>query len=173
MWHHLPDVLRLHCSSRILAGRPVKRGALDMTVGNRVRECRQVVRTHLRRSLEAGGYLDQGGLAEGRAKEANDERLFVRQAEAWVDEVGVQLDGLRKVEDVLVKERHLDIGMGIVEVDGVLKCPTRHRDTDAGGEVCCDIALEVEEQDEELAVSRREGEACGIEVNHGSTGRGE
>src|ERR1700682_859607 len=99
------------------------------------------------------------------------ERLVVGKSEVWIDEVGVEIDGLRKLEDVLVKKRHLDVGVSVVEVDRGLKISAGDRDTDAGGEIFRDVALEIVKQHEEFAVSRRECEARGIEVDDSGTGR--
>src|SRR5215471_15591087 len=78
-------------------------------------------------------------------------RLVVRQpAERglWVIRAG--REGVAEVEDVLVEERHLDVRMGIVEIDGGLQSAARHWHAGARGEVIRDIVPEVETEDEEL-----------------------
>src|SRR5205807_3900458 len=72
-----------------------------------------------------------------------------------------------KVEDVLIEKRHLDVGIGIVEVDGGLQRSARHRYADTGREVCPYVSAEVKAQDQEFAIGWWEGETCGIEINHG------
>ena len=47
-------------------------------------------------------------------------RLIIRETEAGIHESGGKPDSLRKIEDVLVKEWHLDVGLGIVEIDSIL-----------------------------------------------------
>src|SRR4051812_3777337 len=101
------------------------------------------------------------------------QRLVVGQAKVRIDIVRVELDRLRQLEDVLVKERHLYVGVGVVEVDRSLQCPARHRDTDARGKVVRDITLEIVKEDKELTVGWWENESCGIKINHGSAGRGQ
>src|SRR5882724_3889035 len=104
------------------------------------------------------------------------ERLVVRHWERdsrriGFDKVGIGIDGLSELEDVLVEERHFDGRMGIVEVDRGLQRPVRHRYGDAGSEVLRHIELEVVKQHQELAVTWRESEASRIEVDHGGTCR--
>src|SRR5207302_9240637 len=41
---------------------------------------------------------------------------------------------VRQVEDVLVEERHLDIRVGLVEVDGCLQRPAGNGHAEAGGD---------------------------------------
>src|SRR5207237_6162459 len=47
--------------------------------------------------------------------------------------IGVQR--VRQIEDVLVEERHLEVGVGIVEVDRRLQVFTRYGNTSTRGEV--------------------------------------
>jgi hypothetical protein len=49
------------------------------------------------------------------------EGLVVGETEVWIDVVRIEHDRLRKLEDILVEEWHLDIGMSIIEVDRTLK----------------------------------------------------
>src|SRR5207248_2876490 len=48
------------------------------------------------------------------------QRLVIRKPEVRIDRVRIEADALRELEDVLVKERHLDVGMRIIEIDGGL-----------------------------------------------------
>src|SRR4030088_990633 len=82
------------------------------------------------------------------------ECLVVGKAEVWIDEVWIEIDGLRELEDVLIKKRHLDVGMSVVEIDRGLKIAAGHGDTDARSKVFRDVALEIVKQHKELAVSR-------------------
>src|SRR3979411_3001309 len=100
----------------------------------------------------------------------NGECLVVCQTcEGWLRVVRSRRKRVAKIEDTLIEERHLHIGMRIVEVDRGLECATRHRHTRACREVCLHVVAKVETQDEEFAISRREGEACRVEVDHGGT----
>ena len=94
------------------------------------------------------------------------EGLVVRETEVWINVVRIEHDGLRKLEDILVEEWHLNVGMSIVEVDRALKISACDRHADARLEVICDVTFEIVEQDEELAVCRREDESLGIQVNY-------
>src|ERR1041385_5784279 len=85
----------------------------------------------------------------------------------------VERNALRKIEDVLVKEWHFDICMGIVKIDCIPQRPARHRHADAGGEIGCNIALKFVEQDEQFTIRRWEDEARLIEVNHSGAGSSE
>src|ERR1700716_3120479 len=101
------------------------------------------------------------------------ERLVVGKAEVRIDKVRIKIDRLREIEDVLIKERHLDVGMSVVEIDRGLKIAAGHRDTGARSKVFRDVALEIVKQHKEFAVSRRESEARGIEVDDRGTSSGE
>src|ERR1700738_1805472 len=82
------------------------------------------------------------------------ERLVVGKAEVRIDKVRIKIDRLREIEDVLIKERHLDVGQSVVEIDR-------------------GCTLKTVKQHKEFAVSRRESEARGIEVDNRGTGSGE
>ena len=69
------------------------------------------------------------------------EGLVVGDAEDWIDYVWIQHDRLRELEDVLVKEWYLNIGMSIVEVDRALKISARDWHTHTGFEIFRDITL--------------------------------
>src|ERR1700730_1136718 len=103
----------------------------------------------------------------------NRERLIVRKSEIRIDKVRIEIDGLREIEDVLVKERHLNAGMSVVEIDRGLKIPAGDRHSDAGCKVFRDVALEIVKQHEEFAVSTRGCEARSIEVDDSGPGRGQ
>src|SRR5437763_3113997 len=90
------------------------------------------------------------------------ERLDVGETEVWIDEVRIQRDRLRKQEDILVEEWHLNVGMSIVEVDRALKVSARDWHTHTGFEIFRAVTFEIVEQDEEFVISRREHESLGI-----------
>jgi len=69
------------------------------------------------------------------------EGLVVGDAEDWIDYVWIQHDRLRELEDVLVKEWYLNIGMSIVEVDRALKISACAWHTHTGFEIFRDITL--------------------------------
>jgi len=81
---------------------------------------------------------------------------------------------LRQVEDVLVEERHLVSGVGVVVVDAVCSVPP------ATGTVPLRVAkylatsnFEVVEQHQELAVGRRENEPGRVQIDDARACRGE
>ena len=57
------------------------------------------------------------------------------RGEAGHDNSGRGSVSLREVEDILIEERHLRVRMSIVEVDGGLQRPARHRHADAGRKI--------------------------------------
>jgi hypothetical protein len=60
------------------------------------------------------------------------ERLVIGHAdERRLRVVRTGSERVREVEDVLVEERHLTRGIGVVEVDDRPECPARHRHPDA------------------------------------------
>ncbi len=69
------------------------------------------------------------------------EGLVVGDAEDWIDYVWIQHDRLRELEDVLVEEWHLNIGMSIVEVDRALKISARDWHTHTGFEIFRAVTL--------------------------------
>src|SRR5207248_9080421 len=80
--------------------------------------------------------------------------------------VWIQHDRLRELEDVLVDEWQLNIGMSIVEVDRALKISARDWQAHTGFEIFRAVTFEIVEQDEEFVISRREHESLGIKSNH-------
>src|SRR5215471_15029581 len=98
------------------------------------------------------------------------ERLVIRQAAErglWVIRAGRK--GVAEVEDILVEERHLDVRMGIVEIDGGLQSAARHWHTGARGEVRLHVVPKVETEHEELAGASGEVVAERVEVDHRRT----
>jgi hypothetical protein len=101
----------------------------------------------------------------------NIERLIVGDSEGWIDHVRIEGDRFRKLEDVLVEERHFDVGMRIVEIDRALKITARHRHSDTRLEVIGDVAFEIVEKNKKFGIARvREGKSPGVEINYGSAG---
>src|SRR5882724_377753 len=68
--------------------------------------------------------------------------------------VGSGCERLCLLKHVLIKKRHLHVSMRVVEVDGALQRASRHRHTDASGEVRLDVVAEIEVQHQGLAASR-------------------
>src|SRR2546430_15631773 len=80
------------------------------------------------------------------------------------------VERVRQVEDVLIEEWHLDIRVGVVEVDGCLQRPAGNRYADAGGKVGSEVVLEVIEQYPKLASRGRESESCRVQIDDGRAG---
>ena len=95
------------------------------------------------------------------------ERLIVGQpAEDRLRIIRTGRQRIGQIPKVLVEERHLDVRMGVVEVDGGLQRPARHRHADARAEIRRHVVAEFEKQYEELAIGRCEIETRRIQVNH-------
>src|SRR5438105_11801595 len=104
----------------------------------------------------------------------NGQRLVVGEAaEGWLRIVHAGSKRRTKVEDILIEERHLDGGIGVIEIDGGLQRSAGHWYSDTRREVRPHVSAEVEGEDEELAISRWKGEPCGIEINYSGACRGE
>src|ERR1700730_16932190 len=71
------------------------------------------------------------------------ERLVVSHPEYRLRIVGSWCERLCLLKHVLIEERHLHVGVRIVEVDGVLERAARHGYTDPSGEVRLDVVAEV------------------------------
>ena len=100
------------------------------------------------------------------------QRLVVRQAaELRLRIVRPRGEGVAKLEEVLVEERHLLVRVGIVEVDGALQRPASHRHAARGSrrEVFRDVVAEIEAEDQELAVGGWEVETGRVQVDHRCT----
>src|SRR5262249_35026654 len=81
--------------------------------------------------------------------------------------VGTGCQRVGEVEDVLIEERHLHVGMGIVEIDGGLQSPAGDRHAGPGSKVCLYVITEIEQQNQQFAVSRGESEASRVEIDYG------
>src|ERR1700704_3281248 len=76
--------------------------------------------------------------------------------------------GGNQVPDVLIKEWHLGLRMGVIERDGVVQSLAGHGNTNARVEVSLHVIPEIEAQDQELTGARAavgKCEARGIQVN--------
>src|SRR5262245_53391738 len=97
-------------------------------------------------SVHAGIVVDGERLVIGKAAK---DRLRI---------IGAGGKRVGQVEDVLIEERHLDVSMGIVEIDRGLQSPAGDRYAGPRGKVCFQVIAEVEQQNQKFAVSGGEGE---------------
>src|SRR5262249_47330148 len=99
------------------------------------------------------------------------ERLIVGQStERRLRIVGAGRQRVGQLEQLLFEERHLDVGVRVVEGDGVGQGLARHRNAAASGEVRLQVVSEFVQQDEKFAIGRGEREAGGVQVDHRRAG---
>src|ERR1700704_694352 len=92
------------------------------------------------------------------------ERLVVSHPEYRLRIIGSGSERLCLLKQVLIEERHLRVGVRVVEVDGALQRAARHRYTDSRGEVRLDVVAEVVVQHQQLAARRRESETRCVQI---------